>query len=216
MDVKIQPKEAGEIQVKERDITLHMIEEFQASEVEHYTRAFIKLQDKTKDDEKFRAIVMELCAVSQEIVTIFRKRFQRATLSTKELEKGGKVMQFFDSEMTRRKASPLKSIFEEGRKVIKSIDKAMYDVERAGPRASPDSFKQIITEAEQLETKFKEQFSEKKEAAGPGLSGMFSDIHKSFAPGMMARAVAEAGASNTAETPNAGTRNPGTSNQGNP
>lgn len=148
--------------VRERDIALNLIEEFQTSEVPEYARALHKHKINEISIAEFTTIVKALCDGSQKILQVFAKGYKKLQLTAEE--SGNPVIvsvrKFFDDELNRRKSSKLRMTFEKGRVEITLINKAIYDVERVGPRASPESYARIISGAQTLEANFRTSFTD--------------------------------------------------------
>lgn len=173
---------ATDEEIARRDITLDIIEEFQASEVPFYSRLHIE----SRPGNYQKAPMKELCEVSMTVLKTLHEAYTKTTTDTGlQLEDSAtqKVTNFYNSQIELRTKSVLRTLFVQGRGELRKINKAIFDMERIASEAPADVIKQIKLAGETVYTKFAETMAAMEKEKAPAPAGSIPNTATPSAPG---------------------------------
>lgn len=134
-----------------RDITLELIEEFQASEVPLYNRV---PRVEEQDHGHFRKdVLIEICKVTFKILNVFGNAYLHPdTVSVDKIDK--ELRNFYNEEVQKRTNSKLIQAFRDGRDAIKEITDLKFKMQRIHNTEPKNMIPDIISVVEKIRYQF--------------------------------------------------------------
>lgn len=179
---------ATDEEIARRDITLDIVEEFQASEVPFYSRLHIK----EKPGTYLKAPMKELCEVSMKVVKTMYDAYAKTSTDTGlKIEDVAiqNVIAFYNKQMELRTKSVLRTLFVQGRKELRKINDAIFNMERIASDPPADIVEKIKLAGETVYAKFDATLAamEKEKAATPPAAGSVPNTVAPNPPGAPTR-----------------------------